>query len=654
MRGIKILFTLGILALSLAGCGLPATIQEGPAAQQGGLFESGPLASASDYIMVYDQENYQGTSLKITTNTPRLSTLGWDNRIRSVRTNGNCLAVLFEDNYYSSYSSTRGWYEENWGDGARYVDTNGSDPGANLGYMSGQASSIAVLWKGVNGNQPGWLKEDVAITGRDDSTDLVSEWKLYLCADANLDQYNPPVGANRYLRGPWEEFELYWLDAEKTYFALKAKTNGKYVSCDFGIKSTGNYRAKLVANRDALRLWEMFALQNVKQTGANYIYSRIAPVRYKRSLGSRPARNETFLSSEKRCDASVINQHNDIGMFGWVPDQRAYLFRIQMLTPVQNAPLTIHPYTADPSAHVFNNKLYLYCSHDTDIATGFGMEDYYVYSMDSMSSPLRHYYELNGPALGIQPGGWYKSQLWAPDAAQKGSSYYLYFPARAREQVNGYDVFRIGVASSASPYGAFAPEASYLKGPNGSKSYSIDPCVFNDNGTYYMYFGGLWGGQLEKWNTAGTAFNPSIPEQQPSDAISCKPRVVRLSADMKSMAEAPREITIYDSNGSSPLKANQTDKRFFEASWMTKVGGTYYFSYSTGDTHYLVYATSTSPYGPFTYRGRLLEPVGGWTTHHSIVQFGSAWYLFYHDNEISQHDLEKRNVKFKQITFPPL
>ena len=114
MRVIKILFTLSILALSLAGCGLPATIQEGSAVQQGGPSEGVLVASAYDYVMVYDQENYQGASLKITANMPMLSSLGWDNRIRSVRTYGNCLAVLFEDNYYSSYSSTRGWYEENW------------------------------------------------------------------------------------------------------------------------------------------------------------------------------------------------------------------------------------------------------------------------------------------------------------------------------------------------------------------------------------------------------------------------------------------------------------------------------------------------------------------------------------------------------------
>jgi len=32
-------------------------------------------------------------------------------------------------------------------------------------------------------------------------------------------------------------------------------------------------------------------------------------------------------------------------------------------------------------------------------------------------------------------------------------------------------------------------------------SYSIDPAVFKDvDGSFYMYFGGVWGGQLQRWD----------------------------------------------------------------------------------------------------------------------------------------------------------
>ena len=80
-----------------------------------------------------------------------------------------------------------------------------------------------------------------------------------------------------------------------------------------------------------------------------------------------------------------------------------------------------------------------------------------------------------------------------------------------------------------------------------------------------------------------------------------------------------------------PLKHGDP-RRFFEASWMHKHGDKYYFSYSTGDHHTLNYAIGDSPYGPFTYAGKLLDPVIGWTTHHCIVEFKGKWYMLHHDS----------------------
>ena len=98
------------------------------------------------------------------------------------------------------------------------------------------------------------------------------------------------------------------------------------------------------------------------------------------------------------------------------------------------------------------------------------------------------------------------------------------------------------------------------------------------------------------------------------------------------------------------MKAWQTDKRFFEGAWMHRYRGTYYLSYSTGDTHYLVYATGTSPLGPFRYRGRILNPVVGWTTQGSIVEFRGKWYLFYHDASLSHQD-NLRCIKYRQLHY---
>ena len=86
---------------------------------------------------------------------------------------------------------------------------------------------------------------------------------------------------------------------------------------------------------------------------------------------------------------------------------------------------------------------------------------------------------------------------------------------------------------------------------------------------------------------------------------------------------------------------------------MHKYNGKYYLSYSTGDTHLLVYAIGDNPYGPFTYQGVILTPVLGWTTHHSIVEFKGKWWLFYHDASLSGGKTHLRSVKVAALEYRP-
>lgn len=106
-------------------------------------------------------------------------------------------------------------------------------------------------------------------------------------------------------------------------------------------------------------------------------------------------------------------------------------------------------------------------------------------------------------------------------------------------------------------------------------------------------------------------------------------RVARLTDDCLQFDEEPKAVIIVDEDGN--ILPADSPYRFFEASWMHKYNGKYYFSYSTGDTHLLCYAVGDNPYGPFVYKGVILEPVVGWTTHHSIVEYKGRWYLFHHD-----------------------
>ena len=84
---------------------------------------------------------------------------------------------------------------------------------------------------------------------------------------------------------------------------------------------------------------------------------------------------------------------------------------------------------------------------------------------------------------------------------------------------------------------------------------------------------------------------------------------------------------------------------------MHKYNVKYYFSYSTGDSHMLCYAIGDNPYGPFTYQGVILDPVVGWTTHHSILQYTGEWFLFYHDCGPSHDITHLRSLKVQRLFY---
>ena len=129
----------------------------------------------------------------------------------------------------------------------------------------------------------------------------------------------------------------------------------------------------------------------------------------------------------------------------------------------------------------------------------------------------------------------------------------------------------------------------------------------------------------------------------PADVPALPSFVVRMSDDVLQFAEAPRSVIILDENG-EPLKAGDPH-RFFEASWMHKANGKYFFSYSTGDSHLLCLAVGDNPYGPFRFKCELLQPVVGWTTHHSIVRYEGRWWLFHHDCVPSNDITHLRSLK---------
>lgn len=298
-------------------------------------------------------------------------------------------------------------------------------------------------------------------------------------------------------------------------------------------------------------------------------------------------------------------------------------------------------YIADPSAHVFNGKIYIYPSHDiesgvkeNDNGDHFDMRDYHIFSMNEIGGKVTDH----GVALDKKDIPWAGRQLWAPDVAFKNGIYYLYFPLKDQT-----DIFRIGVATSKKPEGPFKAEAAPMKG-----SYSIDPAIFQDkNGANYMYFGGIWGGQLQRYRN-NKAIECGVQPKPEEPALCAK--IAKMTDNMLEFAEEPKDVVILDQHG-QPLKEKDHSRRFFEAAWMHTYNGKYYFSYSTGNTHNICYAIGDNPYGPFTYQGVILTPVIGWTSHHSIVEFQGKWYLFHHDSKPSGGKTHLRSVKVTELKY---
>jgi hypothetical protein len=247
------------------------------------------------------------------------------------------------------------------------------------------------------------------------------------------------------------------------------------------------------------------------------------------------------------------------------------------------------------------------------------MRDYQPIELDGIGGKVT----VHPVALDIKDVPWAGRQMWAPDAAEKGGKYYLYFPVKDKQ-----DVFRIGAAVGDNPAGPFKAQPEAIK-----NSFSMDPAVFkDDDGKYYMYFGGLWGGQLQRWKSG--EYKADDEAQPPDTEPALLPFVARMANDMLEFAEKPKAVKIVDADGKLLLSGDH-DRRFFEASWVHKHKGNYYIAYAMGK----------SPYGPFTYKGRILEPVLGWTNHHSIVEVDGKTYLFYHDSQVSNGDTHLRNIK---------
>ena len=287
-------------------------------------------------------------------------------------------------------------------------------------------------------------------------------------------------------------------------------------------------------------------------------------------------------------------------------------------------PIIRDQFTADPTARVFNNKVYLYPSHDIVPPVGqrqdwFCMEDYHVFSSENLTDWTDHgVIVTQNKVPWVRPDSY---SMWAPDCVERNGKYYFYFPSAPKDGRG----FGIGVAVADRPEGPFICEPEPIKGISG-----IDPCVLQaSDGNAYIFWG------------AG--------------------RCAKLKPNMKELADdtpkekvkfGNREFEMYGVNCLKDLPNRQAEGPFaFE------YNGNYYLTYPyvRENTEVLGYAMSKNPMGPYEYKGLIMpeHENGCWTNHHSIINYKGQWYLFYHQNAFSPRDDKRRSVQIDKLFFNP-
>lgn len=326
----------------------------------------------------------------------------------------------------------------------------------------------------------------------------------------------------------------------------------------------------------------------------------------------------TILSENaKVISNSVRHRKGNRAIFVHVPKFNIMNTRFLLLAAAMTAagvlqaqnPVIRDQFSADPTARVFDGKVYIYPSHDIPspvdrLKEWFCMADYHVFSSTNLTDWTDHGVILTQNEVPwVQPDSY---SMWAPDCVCKDGKYYLYFPSTPKGE--GRRGFNIGVAVADHPEGPFTPEAEPIAG-----IFGIDPCVLIDtDGEAYIY-----------WSGRGMS-------------------VARLKPTMTELASEPIPVQgLPDGFKEGPYVFKRKDKYYFTFPWVQD------------KTETLAYAMGDSPMGPFTFQGVIMDesPVGCWTNHHSITEYNGQWYLFYHHNDYSPQFDKNRSVRIDSLFF---
>jgi len=278
-------------------------------------------------------------------------------------------------------------------------------------------------------------------------------------------------------------------------------------------------------------------------------------------------------------------------------------------------PIVRNQFSADPTARVFNGKVYVFPSHDIPTPPEkpgrkdwFCMADYHVFSSENLTDWTDH-----GVIVSQNKVNWVDStsySMWAPDCIERNGKYYFYFPANKKvADANGRKGFGIGVAIADKPEGPYIPLPEPIKDMNG-----IDPNVFIDkDGQAYLY-----------WAQGNIS-------------------VAKLKDNMIELASEPQVI------------ANLPQKGLKEGPFLFERNGIYYLTipHVENKIERLEYAIGDNPMGPFKMAGVVMDesPMNCWTNHQSFIQYKGQWYLFYHQDAYSPKFDKNRSICIDTLFF---
>jgi beta-xylosidase len=268
---------------------------------------------------------------------------------------------------------------------------------------------------------------------------------------------------------------------------------------------------------------------------------------------------------------------------------------------------------ADPEAAVFNNRYFIYPTYSVGYDKQVFMD---AFSSKDLVTWKKHEHIIDTTAI-----KWAKYAMWAPSIIERKGKYFLFFSANDIQNDNQKGGGGIGIAVASKPEGPFK---DYLGKPLIDKFYNgaqpIDQFVFNDNGTYYIIYGGWGHCNIAQLNDDFTGFEKTGPDTF-------------------------REIT---------------PEGYVEGPVMFKRQGKYYFMWSegawTGPDYKVAYAIADSPMGPFKRIATVLEQDPAIATgagHQSLIQVPGSdeWYIVYHRRPLGDNEGNHRVTCIDKLEF---